>query len=158
MNSGVNVDSGGGLRHIRNYNMNPIPITESALIVRTDFYDENVWERLMAEARRPDEPFIFNMEFLEEMEYLGATTEQVMAAVPAGYPHTFIVIADGMALSQSGYPLLLVNLEEPRGQQFRALASQIAAVENNLSTGNLGFEEFAGAVDETGVFSGFLEM
>jgi hypothetical protein len=33
--------------------------------------------------------------------------------------------------------------------------SEIWAVENNLSLGNMDFEDFAGAVDANGVFRGF---
>jgi hypothetical protein len=35
------------------------------------------------------------------------------------------------------------------------IPSQIQGIENNLSIGNMVFEEFATAVDERGVFRGF---
>ena len=41
------------------------------------------------------------------------------------------------------------------GATFRCVPSAVQAVENNLSIANMDFEEFAGAVDEDGVFRGF---
>ncbi len=73
-------------------------------------------------------------------------------------PHTFIVIADSAAVSQPDYPLLVVDLSEDRNRPFRAVATQIASIENNLSIGNMGFEEFAGCVDKSGVFRGMPGM
>jgi len=138
--------------------MKKIPVTESALIIRTDFSDQTAWERLTALAREPDDPFIFNMEFLDDAGNGGATVEQLMRALPDDYPHSFIVLADRVAISEPDYPLLVVDLEEERGRQFRALAAQVASIENNLSIANMGFEEFADSVDETGVFRGLPEM
>ena len=45
-------------------------------------------------------------------------------------------------------------LGEP-GRTFRVIPSEIWGVENNLSIANMGFEEFADAVDSDGVFRGF---
>ena len=138
--------------------MKKIPITESALIVRTDFSDQAAWESLMAAVREPGEPFIFNMEFLDKRENNAANVEQILKAVPEDYPHSFIVIADTVAISEPDHPLLVLDLLEERGRQFRALAAQVPSIENNLSIGNMGFEEFADSVDESGVFRGFPEM
>jgi hypothetical protein len=38
---------------------------------------------------------------------------------------------------------------------FRALPSQIQSIQNNLSIGNMDFEEFANNIDPDGVFRGF---
>ncbi len=138
--------------------MKNIPTTESALIIRTDFSDQTAWERLTAVVREPADPFIFNMELLDDPQNDGATVEQLMAALPDNYPHGFMVVADSVAISQPDHPLLVVDLLEERGRQFRALAAQVPSIENNLSIANMGFEEFADSVDESGVFRGFSEM
>jgi len=44
---------------------------------------------------------------------------------------------------------------EKTTREFRAIPSQIQAIENNLSEANMGFEEFAEAVAKGGVFRGF---
>ena len=138
--------------------MKTIPTTESAQIIRTDFSDQTAWEGLTAAVREPADPFIFNMEILDDRERSGATVEQLLAALPEDYPHSFVVVADSIAISQPDHPLLVVDLMEERGRQFRALAAQVPSIENNLSIANMGFEEFAEAVDESGVFRGFPEM
>jgi len=48
-------------------------------------------------------------------------------------------------------------LYEGSGREFRAVPSQIQAIENNLSIANMDFEEFAESADESGVFRGFPE-
>ena len=95
------------------------------------------------------------MEIVDYRENGGATVEQLMGALPADHPHSFIVLADKVSLSEPGFPLLVVDLFEQRGRRFRALAAHVPSIDNNLSIANMGFEEFAGAVDETGVFRGF---
>jgi len=50
-----------------------------------------------------------------------------------------------------------VDLFEERGRQFRAVAAQVASIDNNLSIANMGFQEFAELVDDAGVFRGIPE-
>jgi len=135
-----------------------IPTTENALLVRTDFSDQSAWERLTATVREPGDIFIFDMEIVDDRANSGATVEQLMGALPEDYPHSFIVVADTAAISQPDQPLLVVDLLEERGRQFRAVAAQIASVDSNLSIANMGFEEFAGMADESGVFRGIPGM
>jgi hypothetical protein len=138
--------------------MRTIPLTKNALIIRTDFSSQTAWESLVAAVREPSEPFICNMEFLEDQENAGATLDQLTTAIPDDYPHSFIVVADATAISQPDHPLLVVDLLDEPGRKFRALATEIPAIENNLSVANMSFEEFADQVDETGIFRGFPEM
>lgn len=135
-----------------------IPTTENALLIRTDFSDQSAWNKLTAATSEPPDPFMFNMEIVDDRANSGATVEQLMGALSEDYPHSFMVVADGVAISQPDHPLLVVDLAEENGRQFRAVAEQIASIDNNLSIGNMGFEEFAGLVDETGVFRGIPGM
>ncbi len=98
------------------------------------------------------------MEFLDDHENNGVTVEQLIEMVSEDYPHSFMVVADDVSISQSDHPLLIVDLLEVRGRRFRSLPAQVPSVENNLSIGNMGFEEFANAVDEGGVFRGLSNM
>jgi hypothetical protein len=135
-----------------------IPTSENALLIRTDFSDQSGWQKLKAAVSEPEDPFIFAMEIVDDHANSGATIEQVMAALPEDYPHSFIVVADSPAITQPDHPLLVVDLLEERGRQFRAVATQVASIDNNLSIANMGFEEFAGLVDEGGVFRGIPGM
>jgi hypothetical protein len=135
-----------------------IPSTESALLIRTDFSDQSAWKSLAAAVCQPSDPFMFNMEIVDDHANSDATVETLMEALPEDYPHSFLVIADNIAISQPDHPLLVVDLLAERGRQFRAIATEIASIENNLSIANMGFEEFAALVDETGVFRGIPGM
>lgn len=135
-----------------------IPPTENSLMVRTDFSNQKAWKHLVGDARESADPFIFNMEIIDDRANSGATAEQIMTALPPEYPHSFIVIADSDSMSEPDYPLLVVDVTGDAGRRFRALASQIAVIDNNLSIGNMDFEEFAESVDETGIFRGIPGM
>ena len=136
------------------YGFMKIPSSENALLIRTDFSDESAWRQLTKVLSEPGDPFIFNMEIVDDRSNSGATVEQLMDALPKEHPHSFMVIADNTAISQPDYPLLVVDLYHERGRQFRAVAVEVPAIDNNLSIANMGFEEFADLVDETGVFRG----
>jgi hypothetical protein len=132
-----------------------LPTSEKAMLVRTDFSDQRAWEKLKAAVSDPGDPFVFNMTIVEDRTNGGATVEQLIEALPENYPHSFIVVADDAAVSQPDYPLLVLDLLEEPGRYFRAIAAQVASIDNNLSIGNMGFDEFAEAVNESGVFRGF---
>jgi hypothetical protein len=132
--------------------------TENAQIIRTDFSDQAAWEKLTTSLCKPADPFIFNMEILDDYDHNGAIVEELLAALPKDYPHSFLVIADSMAMSQTDYPLLIVDLREEPGRQFRAIAIEVPSIDNNLSIANMDFADFFSAVDVDGVFRGFPEM
>src|SRR2546427_7472470 len=107
-----------------------IPTAENALLIRTDFSDQSAWKNLTAAMSEPADPFMFNMEIVDDRANSGATVEQLMGALPEDYPHSFMVVADGVAISQPDRPLLVVDLVEERGRQFRSVAAQIASIDN----------------------------
>ena len=84
-----------------------IPSTENALLIRTDFSDQNAWKKLNAAVTGPEDPFIFNMEIVDDRANSGATTSQLMDALPEDYSHSFLVIADSVAISQPDTRCLL---------------------------------------------------
>ena len=135
-----------------------IPLSEHALLVRTDFSDPSTWQKLITAVRTPADPFIFNMEIVDDRANSDATVEQLVKALPEAYPHSFMVVADSIAISQPEHPLLVVDLYGERGRQFRAVAAQIAPIDNNLSIANMDFEEFAELVDDAGVFRGIPDV
>ena len=137
--------------------MKQIPKTENALVVRTDFSNQAAWEKICGTIRKPVGIFRFraNVEFLDNQEYAGLTKDQFLECVPKNYNHPFIIIVDQFAISHPDHPLLIVDLYERSGREFRAIPSEIQGIENNLSIANMDFEEFAESVDADGIFRGF---
>jgi hypothetical protein len=140
--------------------MAKLPVTTGSPVLRTDFSDQAAWESISDEIQRPSaEGFEAHVEFIDDRAFDGLSKQQLLAAVPKDYPHTFIVIVDRKALSDDEHPLLVMNLFDGLGsevgEEFRTVPSEIQAIENNLSIANLDFAEFAEAVDGSGVFRGF---
>ena len=137
--------------------MKQIPETENPLVLRTDFSNQMTWEKICTQIQKPVGMFRFlaNVEFLDDTEYAGLTKELVLERIPKNYNHTFIFIVDRTTISHPDHPLIVMDLYDGSGHEFRAIPSQIQGIENNLSIANMDFEEFAEAVDEDGVFRGF---
>ncbi len=146
--------------------MKPIPETENPLVLRTDFSDQAAWERIGAAIREPIvfdwgiQPMEFraNVEFVDDAAYRDVSKDQLLQLVPQNYAHSFIILIDRTAISQPESPLLIVDLLDEPGREFRAIPSEIQGIENNLSLANMSFFEFADAVDPDGVFRGFPEI
>jgi hypothetical protein len=139
--------------------MKHLPITSDSPVLRTDFSDQPSWEAVCEAIGQPsDEGFQAYVEFIDDRAFEGLTKQQLLAAIPAEYPHTFIIVVDRKSISDAEHPLLVVNLYDGLGsevgEEFRALPSQIHAIQNNLSIANVDFSDFAGAVDGDGVFRG----
>ena len=137
--------------------MKQLPNTENALVLRTDFSDQAIWEAICAEIQRPVGIFRFraHVEFVDNTEYQDITKQQLLQLVPEDYNHSFIVIVDQTAVSHPERPLLILDLFDGSGNEFRAIPSTIQSMENNLSIANMDFEEFAESVGEDGIFRGF---
>jgi hypothetical protein len=132
-------------------------------VVRTDFSDEAAWAWLRAELAAEDysgsgyEP---NLEFVERRDLSGMDPATLEDAVPRTYPssyaHPFIVVVDAVAASSPEHPVLLMDLsEEDTAPSFRALPREVAAIEANLSIGNMDFFEFGDNASDDGIFRGF---
>jgi hypothetical protein len=137
--------------------MKRLPKTADPLVIRTDFENQDAWKVICEILRAPvgSESFYAHVEFLDDSEYRDFTKEDLLASLPGRYDHSFFLVVDKTAVSNPEFPILAVDLAETRGRSFRALPSQIQGIENNLSIANMGFEEFADAVDADGIFRGF---
>ena len=137
--------------------MKQIPKTENTLILRTDFSNQAVWEEIRQEIQKPVTAFQFlaYVEFLDDNEYADITKNQLLQLIPRDYNHSFIIVADQITILHPDRPLLILDLYERSGKEFRAIPSQIQSVENNLSIANLDLEDFADSVDEDGIFRDF---
>jgi len=139
--------------------MKPIPNTENPLVLRTDFSNQSAWEEICKTILEPVGLFRFraNVQFVDDVEYSGLMQDQLMGLISKNYNHSFIIVADSIAISSPEHPLLIIDLFDNSDRVFRALPSLVQSIENNLSIANMDFEEFADAVDEDGIFRGFPE-
>jgi len=135
--------------------MKQLPQTENPLVLRTDFSGQSAWEKICAAIQKPVGGFRAYVEFIDDVAYQDITKEHLLRLVPPDYAHSFIILVDRTAVSLPEIPLLIIDLYDAPGREFRAIPSQIQGIENNLSISNMDFEEFADAVDEDGVFRGF---
>jgi hypothetical protein len=138
--------------------MKPIPQTENPLVLRTDFSDQPAWESICATIQAGVDGYHAYVEFVDDVQYKDIPKDQLLGLLPADYPHTFLMIVDQKAISLPDHPLLIVDLCDDPGREFRAVPSQIQSIENNLSIANMDFAEFAEAVEADGVFRGFPDV
>ena len=135
--------------------MKPIPETENALVLRTDFSGDAAWESICAAIREPVGDFQAYVDFVSDPAYDGITTEQLLSLIPQGSTHTFIFIVDRVALSHPDRPILVVDLYTEPGRTFRVIPREMWGIENNLSIANMDFVDFAENTDHEGIFRGF---
>jgi hypothetical protein len=144
--------------------------------VRTDFSDDTKWRSLCAAVTAPQDAsgaqrFAY-VDLIDDSKYRDLTPLLLVNSLPDDYSKYFVLVADAASFSDSESTVLVVNFFPqfaesysvlPRDrvatdiETFRAAPNTIQSIENNLSIGNMGFEEFAESVDVDGVFRGFAE-
>lgn len=139
--------------------MKPIPKTKHTLVLRTDFSDETAWDeicRIISTPVKIDDSLEFKayVDYVSDLAFAGLALHDIMSLLPDQKDHFVLFVVDKVTIQTSHYPLLCVDLVEGRGNTMRVVASAVQGVENNLSVGNLGFDELAELVDEDGIFHG----
>jgi hypothetical protein len=138
--------------------MKKLPKTSTSPVLRTDFSDDNAWKVIQKAITQPGEFGLqANVTFIDDRAFADVTAEQLVEMIPEDFGHTFIIVVDRVAVASPEHPVLVVDLYESPGRNFRAVPAQIQGIENNLSIANMDFDDFAGAVDGSGVFRGFDE-
>jgi hypothetical protein len=135
--------------------MNTIPDTEYPVVVRTDFTAQAAWDKIRAAIRTQLDGAEVYVEFVDDPGYAGATKEQLLALLPADYAHPILFVVDGTTISGADHPILVVDLVDSPGREFRTIPVHVHSIEANLSIANMDYDEFAEAVDAGGVFRGF---
>ena len=132
----------------------PLDADAGSLLVRTDFSDDEAWERLLVDASRPYGPDGFAATFvpINERAYEGMSAAE-LAAVDGDA--NVIYAADRDSMVGVHRTILVVDRLHDPGRSFRCTLPTAWGVENNLSLSNMDFFEFADAADGDGVFTGF---
>ncbi|MFC4084123.1 DUF6924 domain-containing protein [Amycolatopsis samaneae] len=140
-----------------------LPEGDGALVIRTDFTHPRAWEELSDLLRGlTSEGLLTEVRVVDDSRYEGMTTQQLLTLVPDGGEYAYLAVADGLTTASAekrpqDRSVLIVDLddEEEPGSTFRALVSELASIDANLSLANLDFAEYADAVGEDGVYRGF---
>lgn len=139
-----------------------LPLTDDTTLIRTDFSDNAAWQALHTAIVTPNEDgFLANVHIVDDPAYRDVTTEQLVSLAPAGAD--LMIVADRTALTSPEMPLLAVlrneadsdDQAEQDHEELRVVAKELWSIENNISIGNMDWEEFVDASDGDGVFRGF---
>jgi hypothetical protein len=129
-----------------------------ALLVRTDFSDDRLWQVVCDDALKENEDGFraFAQPFSDPM-FDGATWESVRSALLSRGDHPPVLfIADRTTLRSVEHPILVVPMDgDGEKAPFRCLPPELWNVDNNLMLANLDWDDFASRVAEDGVFRGF---
>jgi aminoglycoside 6'-N-acetyltransferase I len=134
-----------------------LPKTEDALVLRTDFSDDVVWDEVCKAVVKPtpEDGFQAYVTFLSDREFAGLSLDGVLERLNPEVYRSLLFVVDALTISHPEHPLLVVDLIDEFGRTFRVTPSKMSSVENNLSISNMDFVNFADAVDADGVFRGF---
>jgi hypothetical protein len=132
-----------------------LPESENALLIRTDFSDEAAWDRLCRAIRTPspDFGFLANVHFVNDRQHEGATAEALVGEAPDS--QVLLFVADRLALTHPEQPILAVYFFDTPFLTLRVIPSELWGIENNISLGNMDFEDFASSAGPDGIFRGF---
>jgi hypothetical protein len=124
----------GVRRHLDPYHMAPrklLPPTRASLVLRTDFSDDASWRSIYAAIQAPVGDCRARVECVGDRAFDGVGPSDVQALVPKGWNHSFLFLADRIALLSAEQPVLVVDLTKRRGARF-ALFPAKHGVSNNL--------------------------
>lgn len=156
--------------------MKTLPQTDQTLLIRTDFSNDEAWQKIRTAASQPGPDFQeamglmsevrevagapldeieTNLHIVDDRDYAGTTPEQLLEALDDDAHQILMIVVDAAAISDPDHPVLIVDLGQEPGRTFRALPSCVFEIESNLSIGNMDWEEFVNGVDDNGVYRGF---
>ncbi|MEV8593600.1 hypothetical protein [Streptomyces sp. NPDC052012] len=144
-----------------------------ALVIRTDFHDDQVWQALAAALMKPrgDRQYEADVHVINDPVWAGAAVHEVLTAVCADEDLAVVFIADRISMRSESHPLLAVTTLTREdcaddedyaqltefGREFRTVPAGVHDIHANLSIGNLGFEEYAAWAhdDPQGIYRAF---
>jgi len=135
--------------------MKSLPVTENALVLRTDFSNDAAWEALCeAIQQEGDEGFRAYVDCVSDPDFANVPPAALLNRA-RGTGRSYLFVVDAKAITDDEHPILVLDLESEPGRTFRVIPAEIWGVENNLTIANMDFCTFADSVDEDGVFRGF---
>jgi len=138
--------------------MTALPPTNDALVLRTDFTDDEAWRDVCDRIGQPEPEygFVANVECVSDPRFDRLTPAALVdLARRDSQFRTYLFAVDAVTISDPEHPVLVVDVHDNPGRTFRVTPAELWGIENNLSISNMDFFEFADAVDDDGVFRGF---
>lgn len=135
--------------------MATLPTTDDSLLVRTTFGDDAGWAALRdAVGEENADGFRAHVTVVDDLDQADASWQDLREAVrDGGSDAAVLFVADEHALGPD-HPVLVVDLGDEARPAFRCAAAELGSVDNNLNLANMGWEEFADATGDDGVFRG----
>ena len=136
--------------------MTGLPSTHASLLIRTDFTDGIAWEETKAAALAESEDgFQAYLHVVDDVIGGEATWQDLRSATLALEHHAAVLFIADRAALVGDHPIRVVDLSSESRPPFRCLARELWAVDNNLNTANMDWEEFADNVEADGIYRGF---
>ncbi|MCX4844420.1 hypothetical protein [Streptomyces sp. NBC_00893] len=137
------------------------------LVIRTDFSDDESWNAVVGELRRPWGPggeFPARVQLVDASVWSGATADEVLAAT-VNEDLSIVFLADRETMESPARALLALStgwedkseldpvyyqelIESPEPREFRAVPAAVHGIQVDLALGNVDFAEYAGAASE----------
>ncbi|WP_051711695.1 DUF6924 domain-containing protein [Streptomyces sp. NRRL S-350] len=144
----------------------------AALVIRTDFGDEEAWQAVLAELAKPwdfdDDEVDPYLHVVDDPAWAGATADAVIAALSGDGEPGVVYLADRVTMADHDHALLAVAVltreECETDEEFeadsgsvRTVPAGIGHIHANLMIANLGFGDVveAARADPAGVFRSF---
>lgn len=143
---------------------------DAALIIRTEYRDEQAWAAVKAELMRSwgDGEFEPYVHIADDPKWAGCTSAQILSAAPTDDNLSVVFLADRDSMRAGPVTLLAVAVLtreecdseeefEAEGGEFRTVPAGVHEIQANLMIANLSFGDFKEAAeqDPQGVFQGF---
>ncbi|MFD9247358.1 DUF6924 domain-containing protein [Streptomyces sp. NPDC059556] len=139
--------------------------TFDAVVIRTDFSDDERWDAVVEELRRPWGPsgeYPSTVRVVDAPAWSGATADEVLAVVDEDEYLSVAFLADRRTMESPARALLALTttwedegdldpvyyqelIDSPEPREFRTAPAAVHEIHVNLTLGNMDFAEFAGA-------------
>ena len=128
------------------------------VVIRTDFSNDDKWKlvRKAVVSRDPRFGFRAYVQPLSDSRFEKKLPGDLREKLDqdSTYNHNFFFIADSLTINSSDNLILCITLYDLNGSsdRFSVRPKDMWEIENNLSTGNLLFDELLDSVDEFGIY------
>ncbi|MFJ7073684.1 DUF6924 domain-containing protein [Streptomyces sp. NPDC098781] len=123
-----------------------------ALVVRTDFSDDEAWRSIVELLAEPDGEYAVRSHLVDDRAFGSASPEEVALSTIGGDPGLEVVFVADSAAMAGEHALLAVSTREEEldedddeelGPEFRLLPALVNEMHVNLAIGHLDFWEYA---------------